>query len=453
MKKKLIIFIAFTIALPFLLFGLLYLKQPSKAIALSFILRSELQKKPSNSDNNCTGLWSIPVIRQDSKWVPAFPETRAAYWLISFRTKHNNRPIRMEFTGQFPHARFMSFTTYHGDTAVAIKAIKDVDIEPTSGSYNPYYESVNRNESKRSYRIFVSPEEFSLEKGNNETLYPQNIETVTVILRVYRADDKFNYQGGVELPQARAFYADDNTPLPECQRKVNFPSFSPSKIERLIDEVIEKEQEELNASGFQKLSFALPILPKNNNRWFPFYAWHSKDGHLYPNLHIDYGLTTLSKENGDIVLIKFKAPTFPATGSGQSFLDHSAEVRYWSLCLGGLEETNTIGCISDYEAKLDQRGFVNIIIADSQDSQVANHAAKKDYALMPWGSVSGKYRVILRFIENEKPFPFAYSKVPSIRTIKEKPTPELLKKYEAHRYIGDYAARGLYLSRMEFLRN
>lgn len=437
--------------MPFLLFGLLYLRQPSKAIALSFILRSELQKKPSSSDNNCTGLWSIPVIRQDSEWVPAFPETRAAYWLISFKTKHKQRPVRMEFTGEFPHARFMSFTTYHGATAVAIKSVKDVEIKPKAGNSNPYQSSVNRNESARSYSLTVSPQGSPLGKAENETHYPDSIESVTVILRVYRADEKYDHQGGVNLPEARAFYADDNTPLPECQRTVNFPRFNPSKIERLIDKEIERNQEKLSQSQAQKLSYALPFLPPDSNRWFPFYAWHSKDGHLYPNLHIDYGLTTLFKDLGDVVLVKFKAPTFPQTGSGQPFLDHKSEVRYWSLCLGGLEETNTIGCISDFEAKLDQRGFVNIIIADSKDEQVTSHAASKGYSFLPWGSVSGNYRVILRFIENETPFPFAYSQVPSIRTITEKPTPELLQEYEAHRHIGDYAARGVYLSREEFL--
>jgi hypothetical protein len=63
----------------------------------------------------------------------AYPDTDATYWTMPF---DSTTSAEMRITGQFPAARFMSFTAYDAEGGDAV-ALIDEDIVPAAGS-NPF---------------------------------------------------------------------------------------------------------------------------------------------------------------------------------------------------------------------------------------------------------------------------------------------------------------------------
>jgi hypothetical protein len=117
--------------------------------------------------------------------------------------------------GQFPHARFYSFTTYgtvDGTVGVATSWIFDYAINPDSGSQNPFEPGVRRDVRRRNFTLTLSSEV----KPNNpapNTLYAgaegetDQVQDVNVTMRIYLPDRLYlpvtptsNLMGGVAPP-------------------------------------------------------------------------------------------------------------------------------------------------------------------------------------------------------------------------------------------------------------
>ncbi len=64
----------------------------------------------------------------------AYPDTNATYWTMPL---DRSRWKSMIIEGEYPQARFFSFVSYTANGA-AVDDIVDVDIDPDSGSANPF---------------------------------------------------------------------------------------------------------------------------------------------------------------------------------------------------------------------------------------------------------------------------------------------------------------------------
>ena len=421
--------------------GLVYLQRPAAVLAALLAMKSKWNETPMVDAHECTGRWSIPVTGKDSRWIPAFPETNAAYFLLPVQTRNNGRPVRFVMAGDFPMARFMSLALYDSDSGRLLSSLRDSAIKPYSESENPFLKKVERDTPDRRFVVRVAPLGYFADQVSNKLTFPKDVDYITLILRVYRPDDdaaghSLDATGGVGLPRIHAYHVDDGTPAPGCLSAWRRPRLDVDSNQRLIDDDIERDQK------------------SRAGKPFPFYAHHPVNSGLFPNPDVTYGFTNITRSLGDVVSIRFKAPSFFNSNSKTRFIDTHADVRYWSVCLSGRRETNTVGCVGDAEMKVDKDGFANVVIIPRNDKELAEAAAARGMSVLNWGKwITGGYRVIVRFIENENPFAHSYSRVPDLTTADWSAGSMALEAFEAGKVLGDYAATGTYMSRAQFLES
>lgn len=140
----------------------------------------------------------------------AYPDTDATYWTMPF---DSTTSAEMRITGQFPAARFMSFTAYDAEGGDAV-ALIDEDIVPASGS-NPFTPE-GAGSSGGTYALtVVGP---SGTPGANTLVLPTAVGWV--LLRVYVPDEDLDRNGGVPLPQIVLVDANGSVrPLPLCPKQ------------------------------------------------------------------------------------------------------------------------------------------------------------------------------------------------------------------------------------------
>jgi hypothetical protein len=393
-KKWRKVVIVTILALPFIVVPAIYLARPAAVLLAILAYKSKQNEREGPDAHECTGRWSIPVTGKDSRWTPMFPETNAAYFLLPVATRSLGKSVRFDVVGDFPQARFMSLALYDSDNGRLLSSLRDSAIKPYEGSENPFREKVTRDTPNRRFIVRVAPDKHYADYLPNILTYPKEVEYVTMILRVYRPDEigpgtQHDVTGGVGLPRVHAYFTDSGTPVPGCQsvwpRPDLYVGVDVDKSQREIDVAVEKEQQ---ASGGKE---------------FPFHALRASVSGIFPNPHVTYGVTNLDRRLGEVVTIRFKAPTFFNNRAKVKFMDPSAEARYWSICLGGRRETNTIGCVADADVKLDDDGFANIAILPPGDKALADAAAARGMSVLSWGGrwITGGYRVLVRLIDND----------------------------------------------------
>lgn len=72
----------------------------------------------------------------DGEILGAYPDLFSNYWEYTYNM--NEYPdVALRIEGQFPHARYFSFSLYDDETGSAIGGINDHEIIPDEGSENP----------------------------------------------------------------------------------------------------------------------------------------------------------------------------------------------------------------------------------------------------------------------------------------------------------------------------
>ncbi|MGH7786307.1 MAG: hypothetical protein ACRERC_05535 [Candidatus Binatia bacterium] len=138
----------------------------------------------------------------------AYPDTDATYWTMAF---DSTASPEMRITGEFPSARFMSFTVYDAQGGEAA-ALVDEDILPDPGSSNPFTPA-GAGSSGGTYALTVLGP--SGTPGSNTLLLPTAVGYV--VLRVYVPDEGLDREGGVALPQVVVVAGDGSErTLPAC---------------------------------------------------------------------------------------------------------------------------------------------------------------------------------------------------------------------------------------------
>lgn len=80
--------------------------------------------------------WSA-TLRGDGEILGAYPDLFSNYWEYTYNM--NEYPdVALRIEGQFPHARYFSFSLYDDETGSAIGGINDHEIIPDEGSENPF---------------------------------------------------------------------------------------------------------------------------------------------------------------------------------------------------------------------------------------------------------------------------------------------------------------------------
>ncbi len=405
-------------------------KGAGKVLALSWVAQWKMNYPDLEGSNDCSKAWSPSIDATDPYMLPAYPDTYAAYWaLIMSQDKEvSPEPIAYQIKGKFPYARYMTFHVYDGATGDYFAALKDLDIKPDSGSVNPFQANIDRTASNRSYTLWVVPEGAKLPQINglkNVIRVPKQFVESPIVMAIDRPDDGQPANAGVPLPNVHVFHAQTGEPVLRCN-PLRLKSIIPSK-----------------KSGIKKAQTWDKMKTIGDGQAIRLY--HSTGGGLYPNKHLSYLTTGLNTQFGNVALVKFKAPTTPNTQTGFGMFTHEEDIRFWSMCLGGMKATNTSVCLVDDQAIIGDDGYVTLAIGpDSDDLRKLAKNNKINY--MDWGY--HQYPdIIFRHLEGEKPFKYSSKNVPIVDVTLP------LWDQGGERTIGVYSPAGFYCSLDDFEKN
>lgn len=379
--------------------------------------------------------WSKTMAGGDGT-IFAYPDLYVNYWEYTWRTKENgNENIALCFKGEFPSARFFSFSLYDDEKGEAIGGFADNEIVPDKGSVNPF---VTTSSGSNYFTVYVVPANTSDEKiaqlaSSNVCKLKEGVNQATIILREYLGIDEY---GGVELPEIHAIdlatMKEVAAPLRMNSNVMNFPTnYSP--------------------------------LWSDENTDMPFFL--ATRGAYYPNNSTDY-LFARTILNDDQVLV-FSFLPVPIPSSIEEY--NGAPARYWSICFGSAHDTHSYYSVYDAQADVPKGKKCTFVVCMKQNpqlSEIRNKVSKertegRNIQLVEWDrerkSVEGKeigncivtmYRNILpdknweHSISKMTPTPYG----DPVNTAKADPNNMI-----AHLALGDYGPYGHKYTVAEFL--
>ena len=284
-------------------------------------------------------------INEPSNSLFVLGDFNASYYLFPYQVIPDKEIV---IRGQFPHARYLSFTI-NGQGDVAIASVPDVALIPDPGSTNPFLPGANWDAKNRNYTLLVRftapPPGFNhfVPGAGTNTVYAGTLpdgrlnSQGLITLRIYVPSIGYDQTGGVGLPTIEYCNVKaDMVNISELDEKPSISDITPDTL----------------------------ALPNNNNCTL---VW-SKTNRLQSillqaNPNTIYLISNqLQRDPGKLLFIRFKAPTFPDTYHNFGIVGNE-DMRYWSFMF-----TTRIGylglyTISDFQTHIDKYGYVNLVIS------------------------------------------------------------------------------------------
>ena len=390
-------------------------------VCLIIGLNSTGPTQAQNSD--CSAQWQVYSQQPDNEG--AFPDTHVSYFRYTFQLPADGK-IMFKVSGNFPHGRYMGFNIYNSAQMDSKTGIADFEIEPDSGSQNPY--QTGDDSTSNAYTLWMNPHEpkiahtpthISLTDGSDDNAATMNRE---IWYRIYAPADGPGNRGQAELPRIEAFDQASGR-LVACPTHVEIP--------------VPK-----GSLDWSKL-WTLPPGPRDDKS---LHFVHHQGMGLYANRDTHYvaARLPLRGSSDDVAIIKFRAPRVPASIADFSHPDR-ADVRYWSFCIGAAMTTTTSSCLSDSDAVVDENGFVTIVIGKPALRSLVTGVNFMDRpnAFLPILI----YRNLLTtdgFMGDIRTIPFWMAR---------QPLSSISDDYAADKFIGDYAPLGIVCSSAEYQTN
>jgi hypothetical protein len=346
---------------------------------------------PSEPPTQCSwGLQSNPNVVNVE-----YPDLNAHYWGRELLPQLGGRLV---IRGEYPAARYFSFHVYD-EKLVPLDSIYDSQVVPNPGSSNPFVHKPKRGAGVH-YTLYV---EFKPKPSNPapNTLYvgdtPQGTPTPegTLMYRVYVPNNPSDPAGGAPLPQI-TWETEEGAPIQE------YGACASNSIE-----IGGQLNEEIADSNWPE-GVPAPPSPEATNRPTWARAFGSELVGVWANQQVAYLKTTISRQYGDVVVIRGKAPTFPDTRAGQPPY-RKRQVRYWSFCENS-ETTRVIACQADYRAATNG-GYYTYVVSDP-DKRPANATAANGVTWLLWGGTMASGQVIYRNMLPAPSFAQAVQHVP-----------------------------------------
>lgn len=315
-----------------------------------------------------------------------YPDVQATYFVARFRLPAGGR---LELSGDFPHARYMSYAiqTRVGDEYLPGDRITDTDISPEPGSTNPMRAGAARNAQERAYRVHVLPGHAPTAERPANTLFTGADDPdaeVSLVLRYYVPDIGRDGSGDAGLP-ALALVLPDGRRLigPEaCQALRADPHSTPPGgfPEALWRQLVDGAVDPGNAPAADP--------PRWERFWNAQYStvgrFLSEDerrsrfqptdaGGFGSNPDTRYLSTVLSLNYGRVVVIRGRMPRTPSTLEGaQTMPPH--DLRYWSLCSGASPPAGAAyDCVFDEQVALQARDYTIVVSRPEDRPSNATH--------------------------------------------------------------------------------
>ncbi len=361
-----------------------------------------------------------------NKSLPLLPDSNVNYFLYSFK-RIKDSPVGIRIKGQYGDARYMSYNVYDNNTLSSVASIVDMKITPDAGNENPFLPGANPSAANRNYTVNICPNTVDSTLYSNTLRYDDKIENVGIILRYYIPQQ--NNYANVPLPTLEAF--DINTGA-----TIATPPPASSNFQQQFKDKYQKITTLLNLAGILEA-------PKD------VFFYKFSGAFLYPNLDNYYLFTPITFNKNQVVMMRFKAPSFAATTAQNGLTD----VRYFSICLCDAK-TYTYSTTTDLSFKIaDADGFVNIVIGD-EDAAMRAKAAGLNYIVLPPELKNNmKGLIIYRNLLTNPAFPYPMSRVPDLTAIVNLQNLLNISNLQAQTYLADYAPIGRKMSKDQFLNN
>ncbi|GAA5024640.1 hypothetical protein [Kitasatospora paranensis] len=363
-------------------------------------------------------LWSGPAgVVSDPSQNYAFPDSGARYWSAQLTLPAGSS---LTFDGEYAHARYQSLNSYNLATHAPVDALNDAATRPDPGSADPYLPGARRaGNSHRSYRLTLRPTPPPTDPAQRavNTLYAgvPGQQGIALIYRVYVPDRGRDATGGVGLPRPTLHLADGAT--------VSGPAVCTA----------------VHAATGQLPLTALPSATYNALRdqpgrptGFPADpqpAWHAyynpafslacvyqgacggtpaRTGGQYSNIDNQYVSAYVSRAFGNVLVLRGKLPTTPATYDRAPRMQAGTDMRYWSLCSNeSYATTRAVACVDDEQVVTDRDGRYTIVLSLPQD-RPANATAANGVtwlSLSPNGDGAGHPDDTMLILRNMLPSP------------------------------------------------
>lgn len=295
-----------------------------------------------------------------------FPDQAARYWILDVPAVAGTT---LSINGQFPHARYTSFTSY--DSALrSADGLADIHIAPSSGSTNPFQPGADRNAKHRAYTVTVVQGKPPAVRAPN-TLYTASADgsrtgsTFLVALRIYEPDRGLGDNGGVPLPTVSINSAAGRTTLPGCEMP---------EAPTGTNDVLANQSSPGRASGgsdatitwhkFYNLpsAFATALAPQATG----VARSTTPQGGFLDNPDNKYVSAIVSTLTGGAVIVHARLPITPQT-YGHNARMPQAQLRYWSLCSNEIASERFWGCVMDDQLPLAADHTYTVVVTAAAD--------------------------------------------------------------------------------------
>ncbi len=283
--------------------------------------------QPYSADRPCA--WTLAFDAASSNYLA--PDMFAHYWLLPVPDTPGSS---LTITGRYPHSRYISFVTYSPGTLA--QGLNDQQIEPDSGSVDPFLPGANRNADNRNYtvRVISGPPP---ENPPPNTLYTGSAHRPTTVLyRIYRPDQGRDLTGGTGLPAVAV-----NLPGGAGQSESSCPT---------------PPAENPDAIHPSPLPIPAPATP-----------WRQSTVTAdYGNPDNRYLTSVIALSAGQVAMIHAAMPTTPSTYPGTATMG-TGQLRYWSLCAYTPYISSAIACAVDDQVPLDEHRQYTIMVSAPAD--------------------------------------------------------------------------------------
>ena len=353
---------------------------------------------PTAAASQVDGLCAWPVRDNADLVNVAFPDESSHYWgTVALGIPETGMVIR----GRYPEARYFSLHTYNPGLG-AYDGLTDREIEPAQGS-NPFVKP--SQEAGGTWKVTVLPGERPANPAPN-TLYVGSTRGLPspasiVLYRVYVPDDPQDPEGGAGLPTVTPIIggAEAGFGFAGCSLTTAIPE---TGINELIKQMNWPDGVTIPSRG-----------AANPPTWHKFFSFGSSlarlggveslgpaleavlgSGGLLNNLDNDYMSASISREFGEVVVLRAKMPSFPDTRAGEPAWRRS-QVRYWSICQNHSITQRFVDCLADHESVRDDRRRATFVISDPED-RPANATGAEGVNWLPWGGTYPSGLIIYR---------------------------------------------------------
>ena len=384
--------------------------------------------------------WSATWKGDDYK-LAAYPDLFVNYWEYTYWLNENPN-LALRIKGEFPHARFFSFTLYNDEKGDAIGGIDDFNIEPDLNSINPYTTTATGSNYFTVYIVPPTMSQKQIDKLDSKNIcrVQEDVNRLAVCIRQYLGTDtkgnKHEY-GGVDLPVVEAI--DINT-LKEV--------YAPHRTKSNID------------------YFPVSYTPQGGDglQAMPFFL--ASKGAYYPNNSTDYLYARTILDKDSVLVFSFIPVNIPQKVEE----NRGANARYWSICFGSALNTRSYYSVHDTQAAVPDGEKCTFIVCLAQNpliKEVEQRVSEMKIAdascqLIVWDSerldidnkpIGNTIVTMYRQILPNKDWPFSIANMqvtPYGNPVDNITNPD---KQLAHKALGDYGPYGIKHSTREFLAN